>query len=175
MHHHSITKLLFTIWCFLAGAATLCRSQNLLFEHFTSENGLSENFVYTIYQDKKGFLWIGTHDGLNRYDGYGFKKFRHNPADSNSIPDNTIYSICEDGQGNIWIGTNNGLCKYNPLTGVFISITLNKKLKGVQQVIPVNDEELMLWYERKLCLINTRTQKETLMQYKDSSALHPIN
>jgi ligand-binding sensor domain-containing protein len=86
-----------------------CGQDNLRFEHFTSENGLSENVVYAVFQDSKGYLWIGTHDGLNRYDGCGFKKFRHDPADSNSLPDNTIKSICEDGQGNIWLATNGGL------------------------------------------------------------------
>jgi ligand-binding sensor domain-containing protein len=176
MRHHSITKRLFTILSFLLSAANPCNSQdNMRFEHFTSENGLSENFVYTVYQDKKGYLWIGTHDGLNRYDGYGFKKFRHDPANSNSLPDNTIYSICEDKEGNLWIGTNAGLCKYDPSTEVFTTITLNKKLRAVEQVILVNDKELMLRHERRLCLINTRTQKEIPLNYKDSSGLNTIS
>ena len=176
MLHHSITKLLLPFFSFWLSAANICHSQdNLRFEHFTSENGLSENFVYTIYQDKKGFLWIGTHDGLNRYDGYGFKKFRHDPADSNSLPDNTIYSICEDRLGNIWMGTNAGLCKYDPSTGRFNTITLNKKLTAVQQVMAVNKDELMLRHERRLSLINTITQKEIPLSYKDSSGLHSIS
>ena len=175
MLHHSITKLLLPFFSFWLSAANICHSQdNLRFEHFTSENGLSENFVYTVYQDKKGFLWVGTHDGLNRYDGYGFKKFRHDPADSNSLPDNTIYSICEDKQGNIWMGTNAGLCKYDPSTGRFNTVTLNKKLKAVEQVMPVNQDELMLRHERRLCLINILTGKEIPLNYKDSSGLDPI-
>ena len=175
MHHHSITKLFLTFFSFWLSTANICHSQdNLRFEHFTSENGLSENFVYTIYQDKKGFLWIGTHDGLNRFDGYNFKKFRHDPADSNSIPDNTIYSICEDREGNLWMGTNAGLCKYDPSTGRFNTITLNKKLTAVQQVMAVNKDELMLRHERRLCLINILTGKEIPLNYKDSSGLDPI-
>jgi signal transduction histidine kinase/ligand-binding sensor domain-containing protein len=176
MRHHSKYKLfrLLITGSILSCSIHLAAQDDLRFEHFTSENGLSENFVYTVYQDKKGFLWIGTHDGLNRYDGYGFKKFRHDPADSNSLPDNTIYSICEDGQGNIWMGTNAGLCKYNPSTGIFNTITLNKKLKGVEQVIPVNEQELMLRHERRLSLINNRTQQEISLTYKDSSGLHSI-
>jgi ligand-binding sensor domain-containing protein/signal transduction histidine kinase len=153
-----------------------CLSQNVLrFEHFTSENGLSENFVYAVYQDKNGFLWIGTHDGLNRYDGYGFKKFRHDPADINSLPDNTIYSICEDGQGNIWMGTGAGLSKYDPSTGLFSTLTLNKKLRSVEQVTPVNEEEFILRHERRLCLVNIRTQKEIPLNYRDSSDFYPVS
>jgi ligand-binding sensor domain-containing protein len=174
MIYHSTLKKLISIICIFTVCVNLCLSQNnLRFEHFTSENGLSENFVYTVYQDKKGFLWIGTHDGLNRYDGYGFKKFRHDAADSNSLPDNTIYSICEDGQGNIWMGTGAGFCKYNPSTNQFSTITLNKKLKSVEQVTPVNEEEFILRHERRLCLINIRTKKEIPLNYKDSSNFYP--
>jgi len=56
-----------------------------------------------------------THDGLNRYDGYGFRKFRHDPADTNSLPDNIVGDICEDRQGNLWLATNAGVCRFDPV------------------------------------------------------------
>ena len=90
-------------------------SQSINFNHLTVENGLSNNDVNTLIQDKYGFIWFGTDDGLNRYDGYSFKIFRHAPNDSNSISDNSIWALTEDKKGNIWVGTKAGILnKYDP-------------------------------------------------------------
>jgi len=86
---------------------------NIEFSHLTIEDGLSMNAVNCLLQDNKGFIWIGTPNGLNRFDGYQFKVFTPNPNDSNSISDRTINCLAEDSQGNIWIGTSNGLNKYD--------------------------------------------------------------
>jgi two-component system, sensor histidine kinase ChiS len=95
---------------------------NIYFTTLTKENGLSQNSIYCIIQDKKGFLWIGTEDGLNRYDGYQFKIFRNNKSDPNSLSYNYVRSIFEDFDGNLWIGTNGGgLNKYDPKTERFKS------------------------------------------------------
>ena len=76
------------------------------FNHLTIDEGLSQNLVYSIFQDSKGFLWFGTNDGLNRYDGYHFKVFRHDPYDSTTLADNDlVYSIFEDHAGRMWVGT----------------------------------------------------------------------
>lgn len=77
------------------------------------EKGLSNNSVRVVYQDKKGFIWLGTYDGLNRYDGKEFKIFRNKLNDSTSIPHNYIYSIHEDADNNLWIGTGQGVVRYN--------------------------------------------------------------
>ncbi len=95
-------------------------AQSIKFNHLTVEDGLSNNDVNTVVQDRTGFIWFGTDDGLNRYDGYNFKVFRHNPDDSNSISDNSIWSLTEDKEGNIWIGTKAGvLNKFNPVSERF--------------------------------------------------------
>src|SRR5258708_29704744 len=123
---HKLQFLLISVYLLYSLAGNILYAQNdLNFEHLTTENGLSENVVYSIFQDSKGFLWIGTHDGLNRYDGYEFKKFHYNPSDSNSLPGNTIMNICEDGQGNIWLVTNGGLCRYNCANGRFSRVILH--------------------------------------------------
>jgi signal transduction histidine kinase/ligand-binding sensor domain-containing protein/DNA-binding response OmpR family regulator len=77
------------------------------------EKGLSNNSVRVVYQDKKGFIWLGTYDGLNRYDGNEFKVFRNKLNDSASLPHNYIYSIHEDADNNLWVGTGQGVVKYN--------------------------------------------------------------
>lgn len=79
------------------------------------DHGLSNNSVNCIFQDHIGFMWLGTFDGLNRFDGYTFTKFRNTPADSNSLCHNYIYSIAEDSSYNIWIGTGQGVSIYNPV------------------------------------------------------------
>ena len=88
-------------------------------ETFTVKEGLSENVVHSLFQDKKGFLWIGTHEGLNRYDGYEFKKYLHNKADSTSLPNSAVENISQDGQGNIVILANFRIGKMDRLTGQF--------------------------------------------------------
>jgi signal transduction histidine kinase/ligand-binding sensor domain-containing protein len=84
------------------------------FERLSIEHGLSQNTVTSIKQDRKGFIWFGTQDGLNRYDGYEFKVFRHDPQAPFSLSDNYVSAVFEDSKGVLWIGTRNGgLNKYD--------------------------------------------------------------
>ncbi len=86
------------------------KAQNvdLKFEHLLSENGLSQSSVKSICQSKDGYLWIGTDDGLNKYDGYRFIKYRYDPNDSNTIQHNNIWTLYEDRAGALWVGTYGG-------------------------------------------------------------------
>ncbi|WP_090122707.1 two-component regulator propeller domain-containing protein [Lutibacter oricola] len=101
--------------------ASHCFSQNSVrFDHLLTEDGLSQNDVNTIYQDKKGFMWFGTHDGLNKYNGYEFEIFKPDPNNPNSISSNLIYTIVGDKDDNLWIGTTgDGLNFYNQSTNKF--------------------------------------------------------
>ena len=93
--------------------------KNIDFEHVTLKDGLSQSSVKCIMQDSNGFLWFGTADGLNKYNGYEITIFRHT-KDSASIPNNTINSLYEDTQNNIWLGIyKTGLCKYNQIDNNF--------------------------------------------------------
>ena len=88
---------------------------HIRFNHLTIEDGLSQSAVTCIFQDKNGFMWFGTQDGLNRYDGYNFKVFKNDPVNPNSLTDNFIFSIYEDDSGTIYIGTQSGnLHEYDP-------------------------------------------------------------
>lgn len=84
-----------------------------LFRHINTDQGLSNDLVYCVTQDSYGFIWIGTDDGLNRYNGYENSRFKKARNDTTSIPDNHIVSLLKDNQGRIWVGTLNGLCLYN--------------------------------------------------------------
>ncbi|MBT3252668.1 MAG: hypothetical protein HN995_02015 [Candidatus Marinimicrobia bacterium] len=91
------------------------------FETIDINLGLSQNSVMTVTADRNGFMWFGTEDGLNRYDGINFKQFRQDPMDSTSINSNSIYSSLLDSQGNLWIGTYvSGLNKYIDETESFV-------------------------------------------------------
>jgi len=98
------------------------------FQRINSEQGLSANTVLCVTQDSKGLLWIGTFEGLNRYDGYNFKVFNHNPDDTTSIGANSIYSVYEDKDNTLWVGTyGGGLNKFNKDQELFIRYVNNKK------------------------------------------------
>ncbi len=89
------------------------------------EDGLSQSTVFCMMQDKKGYLWVGTANGLNRYDGYSFKVYYSDPSDSNSISDNGIFSLFEDSDGIIWIGTVEGcLNKFDRKKEIFEKVKL---------------------------------------------------
>ena len=114
--HNSSFVILFT---FLAFCCTKAESKNYYFRYYNNQHGLSHNTVYCSLQDRYGFMWFGTKDGLNRFDGHTFKSYRHDEEDKKSIRSNYITSLHEDPDGLIWIGTNRGLCYYNPLSDDF--------------------------------------------------------
>ena len=87
---------------------SLAQTDKIIFNHLSLEDGLSQSTVFCIYPDSRGFIWVGTEGGLNRYDGYDFKMYTHYPFDNQSLSNNTILSIYEDGDGSLWIGTNEG-------------------------------------------------------------------
>jgi hypothetical protein len=86
----------------------LVGAQDIRFENLTNEDGLSHNGVFAIVQDHTGFLWIGTSDGLNRYDGYEFTVLRYDPQDPASLSDNWVRALLVDRGGNLWVASRGG-------------------------------------------------------------------
>lgn len=110
-------------------------SSDYYFRNMAVENGLSQNMVYSIFQDKTGFMWFGTMDGLNRYDGIQFRIFKTENDNAKSINSNRIFSIVQDKDEKIWIGTANGIDIYDPLKESFSKFDLKtsdgKSVTGV--------------------------------------------
>lgn len=93
---------------------------DIRFDRFSVQDGLSDNTVTSIIRDSTGFMWFGTMNGLNRFDGYQYVTYKHNPADSTSLSDNLVISLFEDSNGVLWIGTNSGgLNRFDYETGTF--------------------------------------------------------
>jgi signal transduction histidine kinase/ligand-binding sensor domain-containing protein len=103
-------------------------AQQVRFSHFSVKDGVSQSEIKCIFQDSEGFLWFGTQNGLNKFDGYNFEKYFHDPADSTSLSNNWIFCIAEDSIGVLWIGTKGGLNKFEKKTGHFTRI--NYQLPG---------------------------------------------
>jgi len=94
------------------------------YERLSTASGLSQSSVYKIIQDKKGFLWFATGDGLNRYDGHNFKIYRNDPSDPKTLSGSEIFTVAEDDEGNLWVGTrNSGLNKIELATGKITRFT----------------------------------------------------
>lgn len=109
---------------------------NLKFKHLSSKEGLSQSSVVAILQDRKGYLWFGTRDGLNKYDGTKFTTYRHNSEDKTSLSHSWITAIYEDAFGNLWVGTKDGLNKYNAENNNF------QQFKHTTSVNSITDNEI---------------------------------
>ena len=90
--------------------------RNLNFTHLTTNDGLSQGYVTAILQDRRGFMWFATRDGLNRYDGNTFVVYKNNPNDSASLSSNFLQDLVEDDNGYLWIATNTGVNRFDPAT-----------------------------------------------------------
>src|SRR6188474_2951080 len=132
------------------------------YETLTTSDGLSQGYIYDILQDRDGFMWFATKDGLNRYDGYTFKVYTHDSYDPHSISNNTIYHLLEDSQGRIWVATDNGLNLYDRSHDNFLRILHDPKdrnsLSGNKIILPIIELEdgrfLVAPHERSLNIIS---------------------
>lgn len=110
------------------------------FQHLTIDDGLSQNFVQSIVQDHRGFMWFSTLDGLNRYDGYSFKVYRNRPGDTTSLLSNTIGSLLEDEQNRLWV-LGGGLQLYDRERDGFVRVISNQvQASGMKE-----DDQGCLW------------------------------
>src|SRR5215472_2653935 len=116
--------LVLSLGVLLAGCAGLFASdsargshaplKHLRFTHITTNDGLSQGYVTAILQDRRGFMWFATRDGLNRYDGNSFVVYKNNPNDPASLGSNFIQALMEDDDGDLWIATNTGVNRFDP-------------------------------------------------------------
>ncbi len=126
MHKHFYLKYYLFVFIFvLAGQSQniIAQTDSIIIEHISTEQGLSHRHVHCVMEDSYGFLWIGTDDGLNRYDGYEFIVYKNDIGDTTSLSSPIISVLTEDEKGNIWVGTPNGLNLYQRHTDSFVRYT----------------------------------------------------
>ena len=108
------------VWaaCLVASLSHASDSRSMRFSHVTQDDGLSQSFVYAMAQDRNGFMWLGTQEGLNRFDGHEFVVFAENPGEPGALADDGIRTLLLDSAGTLWIGTDaGGLSALDPATG----------------------------------------------------------
>lgn len=153
-------KLFFVL---LLGLLTInVYSQPYYFRHYQVENGLSNNAVICSLQDSKGFMWFGTKDGLNRYDGYSFKIFRNEPGKKGSLGNNFIHCLHEDKNGTLWIGAERGLYQYDALTEQFLLMkgTENHYIREI-----TSDYKGNIWFISDFALVKYNETSKALKTY----------
>ncbi|MEA2043314.1 MAG: two-component regulator propeller domain-containing protein [Bacteroidota bacterium] len=143
-------------------------------DQFLIKDGLSQNFVNTLMQGKLGYIWIGTQDGLNRYDGYQFKEYRKKLGNRNSLIANTIKYICKDGDSALWIATTGGLSRYSYASEQFNNFTHNPKDAYSLHTNSINylmqDSSGILWIKSKEGLDSYDPRSNEFIYYR-----HPFD
>ncbi|MHA4895871.1 ligand-binding sensor domain-containing protein [Pedobacter sp. PWIIR3] len=160
-------KKYFIILLLLFNVANKLVAQTYDFRHYQVEQGLSYNSVFDITQDSKGFMWFASKDGLNRFDGYNFKIFRNDPADSNSIGSNVTLSILEDKEQQLWIGTSKGLFHYNDTLERFCIVPATKG-KYISSLRSDRDDHICFIAESKLFKYSKKSGKVSLYTDKQN-------
>jgi signal transduction histidine kinase/streptogramin lyase len=154
------------------------QSQHPLIE-YTTENGLSLNSVNDLHFDKQGFLWVTTADGLQRFDGYRFQTFKHDPLDKKSIPENSVSTIYEDQNSNLWITHRTGICFKPKGKNEFLDITSVLSGQPLRHpLICVNETDSAVWiihYPYGVYAINkTSLQANKVYSLPDFTEQNPI-
>jgi ligand-binding sensor domain-containing protein len=162
-----LTLILFFLF-FNTGQAQ--ENKDYFFQKLNTFNGLSSNLIQCIFRDSRGFVWIGTPNGLNRYDGKKIKIYHHEANNIHSLPREDVRQITEDKNGTLWIGADYGLMEFNPITEQFNlyqhQADIPNSLSGDHIPVPFVDSKNNLWIgtEKGLQLFDRRLRTfETLL------------
>lgn len=150
------------------------------FERISIEQGLSQASINCMLQDSYGYMWFGTQDGLNKYDGYAFTVYKHDPTRSNTLSDNNILSVYEDASGILWLGTEaGGLNRFDRRTGKIESFTNDTKdpnslpHNSVLSICGGRNGELFIGTNDGFSVFDRRTNK--FENYSRNSSRHYLN
>ena len=157
------------------------QSKNLIFNNINIEQGISQSTIEDIFQDSEGYIWLGTNDGLNRYNGYEFKIYNYEEY-QNSISHNGITDITEDKYGNIWVNTVSGVNKINKKTEKISNYTeINGKIKedSTTEIIVTKDNNILVGTYEGFNIYNAKEDRfDIILEQKDgilSSCIYSID
>jgi ligand-binding sensor domain-containing protein len=129
---------------FVCCLSAVAQQPDIVFHHITEKEGLSYNIINSFLKDSKGMLWIGTYNGLNKYDGSHFYTY-HSGDEKNTLPNNTVHDLAEDKQGNIWGATDKGVFCLNANTGHFKNYNIFNKQGWSGSYNIICDNEGTIW------------------------------
>ncbi len=147
-------KLKFILLLVLGYVCAFSQPEKYKIYSITKEDGLISDYIENVYRDSYGFLWVANVEGLNRWDGSTFKKYRHSDQDSTSLSNNIVYSIIQDSENRLWFGTNSGLNLYDRERDCFIHVTLAKPGETVCVNVVKEDSKKHLWIGTSYGLCN---------------------
>ncbi|HEY9047147.1 MAG TPA: two-component regulator propeller domain-containing protein [Ohtaekwangia sp.] len=139
------------------------QTKNIVFRHLNTSNGLSQDHVNAILKGNKGFMWFATDEGLNKYDGYKFSVYRHDPNDTLSISNNYVYDLLEDEENHVWIATGSGLDLMDRERDIFIHYSPTDSVISVRDIYQDSKRRVWIGTTTGLYLFNRNTK--TFQQY----------
>ncbi len=164
MKFFALNKFLLLITFAALCTVSIKANSPIYFSHLTIDEGLSQSTVYSISQDKTGFMWFATSDGLNRFDGYSFRIFRHQENDSTSIASNITRFIYRDKSQKLWIATEAGLSMYDEEKDRFENYYFAKKRGNspVNTIIDMGNHNLLVGTKMGLRILDKKNKKLTV-------------
>lgn len=159
----SLIRLFVVLFLCLARPAGLMAQlpATLRFDNIGITEGLSQSTINEIVQDRQGYIWISTEDGVNRYDGYQFRIFRYEENNMHSLPNSRVYAMHEDQEGNLWFVCMNGIGVYRPSTNTFDRIAYPQPTVSFRHTPRIMEtaHELLVGEDRALYRINKQTRR----------------
>jgi len=158
-----VERFLCSMFLLLLSFTLRAQSAHISFKHLSLKEGLSQSPVFALFQDKKGFVWIGNREGLIRFDGYDFKKYVNKAVKKQNTIHNDIRSIYEDNNGNLWLGTSTGVYEFNTQSETFKPINFS----DIPLVFSIIPDGQTLWVATSAGLrhIDIKSKKEIIETY----------
>lgn len=144
--------------------ASFAQPQNPKFRRLTTDQGLSQSHISSILKDRKGFMWFASEDGLNKYDGYKFTHYKHDPENKNSIIESFVLDLLEDKKGNLWVATERGLDRLDSEKDQFVHYSYGGARMSVNTLFSDSKNRLWLGTDHGLLLFNPQESSFKLYQ-----------
>jgi signal transduction histidine kinase/CheY-like chemotaxis protein/ligand-binding sensor domain-containing protein len=169
-----INFFLLLLFFVLLSPAVLCQKKNFKFKQLSSRDGLSQDHVNAIFKDSEGFMWFATDEGLNKYDGYHFSTYKHDPEIRGTISNNFVYDIKEDTKNNLWVATASGLDKLDRKKDRFTHYNLDGKILIVWDILIDHKNRMWLGTQEGLYLFDPETEILKIFRNNAGTA-DPVN
>lgn len=160
-------KIILSVLLQLVVISAFSQNSNLRFNHLNVSRGLSSSWVKSIVQDNRGFIWLATSNGLNKFDGYTCKVYKHNNRDTTTLLDDDVAEVYEDSHQNLWVGTSAGLCLYQKNKNNF------KRYNQIGSGMVSNffeDKDKNLYFSQGVDIYKYNRRKNSFTKYKGPSA-----